>query len=486
MLALLALFCVYALQAVAAPQDSDVTRRITDAIRSSNYSQAIQIADTALRGAPKDAHLWTLKGIALQKAGNLEEAVKSFETAVNLAPNYLPALEGAAESSYKSGSSKAEFFLNRITALKPEDPIAHAMLGTIAYKNHDCKQALMHFERAKVVISSSAEALGQYGVCLIVQERSKDAIPILTSALGMSGTDDGLRLALANAQLNSHDLQGAVATLEPLIGTAHPEPGSLALASSVYEALGDTPKAVELLRSAILASPRNQQFYLDFAMLCFNHSSFDVGVEMIDAGLTQLPDSAPLYLARGVLNVQRARYSEAERDFAKANEIDPTQNITSLARGLALVQQDKLDSALIAAREELEKHPEDAFLHYLVAEILQQNGAVPNTLEFRQAIREGEQAVKLRSNFVLAHDLLAGLYLKSNQIELAKLHAREALRLQPTDQVALYHLIQALRNSGDKQELPELVKRLSELRKDSREEEAKQNRFKIFEVKPEP
>ena len=122
----------------------------------------------------------------------------------------------------------------------------------------------------------------------------------------------------------------------------------------------------------------------------------------------------------------------------------------------------------------------------LVAEILQQKGAIPNTLEFRQAIREGEQALKLRSNFVLAHDLLAGLYLKSNQIELAKLHAREALRLQPTDQVALYHLIQALRKSGDKRELPELVKRLAELRKDSREEEAKQNRFKIFEVKAEP
>jgi tetratricopeptide (TPR) repeat protein len=101
------------------------------------------------------------------------------------------------------------------------------------------------------------------------------------------------------------------------------------------------------------------------------------------------------------------------------------------------------------SQHELEKHPEDAFLHYLVAEILQQKGAIPNTSEFRQAIGEGEQAVKLRSNFVLAHDLLAGLYLKSNQIELAKLHARETLRLQPTAQVALYHLIQALRNSVD-------------------------------------
>jgi hypothetical protein len=34
--------------------------------------------------------------------------------------------------------------------------------------------------------------------------------------------------------------------------------------------------------------------------------------------------------------------------------------------------------------------------------------------------------------------------------------------------------------------LPELIKRLSVLRKDSREEEAQKNHYKIFEMKPEP
>jgi tetratricopeptide (TPR) repeat protein len=444
------------------------------------------MADAALRETPKDAHLWTLRGIASQKGGKLEEATKSFETALNFSPNYLPALEGAAETNYKSGSDKAELYLNRIVALKPEDPTAHAMLGAMAYRQHDCTRAVSHFDRAKTAISPNSDALGQYGICLIIEDRAKDAVPVLTTALGLSANDSRMRLALANAQYDSDSPREAIQTLEPLLAARPSEPDALSLAASAYEALGDTPKAVELLRNAILASPKSQQLYLDFAILCFNHSSFGVGVEMINAGLTQLPDSAPLYLARGVLNVQRARYPEAEADFAKANEIDPQQDIASLAHGLALVQQDKLDMALATAREELKKHPEDAFVRYLVAEILEQKGAIPGTPEFQQAIREAEQAVKTRPDFVLAHDILAGLYLKSSQIELAKRHAREALRLQPTDQVALYHLVQALRKSGDKQELPELVKRLSELRKESREEEAQKNHYKIFEMKPEP
>ena|SRR5258708_7949 len=101
-------------------------------------------------------------------------------------------------------------------------------------------------------------------------------------------------------------------------------------------------------------------------------------------------------------------------------------------------------------------------------------------------IREGEQAVNLNPQFVLAHDTLAGLFLKSNQINLAEHHAREALRLLPSDQTALYHLIQALRRSDDKKEPPDLIKRLVELRRESREKETLQNRYKIFEVEPGP
>lgn len=263
------------------------------------------------------------------------------------------------------------------------------------------------------------------------------------------------------------------------------ESDALALASSTYEALGNAPKAVELVRSAIIASPRNPQYYLDFALLCFNHSSFDVGVDMIDAGLKLVPDSSPLHLARGVLNVQRAKYLEAEADFAKASELDPAQNLASLARGLTLVQQDRLDSALETARQEVTKHPDDAFLHYLIAEVLAQKGASPGDAEFQQAVHEGERAVKLNPQFILAHDTLAGRYLKANRLQLAECHAREALRLMPSDQIALYHLIQTLRKSGDNQELPDLIKRLAQVRSDAREKEAEQNRYKIFELKPE-
>lgn len=483
-LILLAIFWGFVPGLRAARQATDVSRQITEAIRSQRYTQAIQLADAALEATPEDAPLWTLKGIALEKAGDLQAAARSFKTALKFSADYLPALEGAAEVAYRLGDDKAQLFLHSVVALKPADPTAHAMLGAIAYKQRDCNSAVLHFDRAQSAVLSNAGALAQYGVCLLIVDRAKEAVEVLTRALQLTPGDKPTLLVLAEAQYATNDTDGAIRTLDPLLVSEPMEPDALALASSAYETLGNTPKAVELLHAAIVASPSNPQYYLDFASLCFSHSSFDVGVDMIDAGLKLLPDSSSLYLARGVLNVQRAKYLEAETDFAKANQLNPAQSLASLAWGLTLVQQDKLESALETAGEEVKKRPDDAFLHYLIAEVLAQRGASPGNVEFQQALHEGEEAVRLNPQFVLAHDTLAGLYLKENRLQAAEHHAREALRLMPSDQIALYHLIQTLRKTGDNKELPDLVKGLAQLRSDAREKEAKQNRYKIFELKP--
>ncbi len=422
-----------------------------------------------------------MKAIACEKSEHFAESRKAFETAAQLSPNYVPALKGAAERNYKDGSERASFYLERLLVLNPQDPTTHAMVAVIAYKKRDCSKAIKHFGLAQEVIGSSAEALSQFAVCLLYMDRPAEATHELLTALALQPEDARVRRGLGTAQLRSNQPQEALKTLEPLLKRDKSETEVLSLASAAYEAIGDTPKAVELLRAAIVEAPRDPQNYLDFALLCFNHGSFQVGIDMIDQGLKLLLDSAPLYLARGVLYVQAAKYAEAEADFAEANRIDPSQNISSLARGLSLVQQDNLDAALEATRAELRKRPDDAFLHYLIAEILAQQGAAPGDSQFQEAIKEGERAVQLRPEFVLAHDTLAGLYLKSQRISQSIAHSRQALRLLPSDQNALYHLIQALRKSGQQQELPQLVNRLSELRRETKDTEAMLNRYKIFE-----
>ena len=240
----------------------------------------------------------------------------------------------------------------------------------------------------------------------------------------------------------------AIATLQPALQQEKPDSDLLDLAATAYEADGNTPEAVRILRQAIVGDTRNVNLYVDFANLCIDHQSFQVGIDMMNAGLKIQPDAAPLYVARGILYVQLAQYENAEADFEKADAIDPRKAIGSAAEGLAAVQKNDPDQALATVRAKLAKTPNDAFLLYLQAQIIAQKGADPGSPEFREAMASAKKAITLRPSLGAARDILAKLYLQQGENELAIEQCRKALNTDPKDQTALYHLSQALRKSG--------------------------------------
>jgi tetratricopeptide (TPR) repeat protein len=462
------------------------TEAIRSALQAKDYAQALQLTTSGLRQSPKDARLWTLQGIALAGLGKDHEALAAYDKSLSFSPNYLPALEGAAGLEYKAGSAHAIPRLNRIIEQLPNDPTSHAMLAVLAYQQRDCKTAVKHFALSRQIISAQPGALAEYGSCLMDLERAQEAIPMFQQLVTQFPEDSHARYTLASAQLAAHLGKDAVETLEPLLAAKEPNSDVLDLASSAYEEQGDTPKAVELLRQAIVSNPTNIKYYLDFATLSFTHQSFQVGIDMLNVGLKRAPNEAPLYVARGILYIQLAQYEEGESDFQTAMRLDPSQASGAVAQGMAQIQQSNLDQALTTVVSQLKNHGQDAFLFYMKAQILAQKGPLPGSPEFKEAITAATRATQLNPSFVLPRDILGGLYLKSGQLDLAIEQCRLALHGNPSDQEALYHLIQALRQSGkgSKTEMAELVKRLADLRRDSREHEASANKYKFYETAP--
>ena len=79
---------------------------------------------------------------------------------------------------------------------------------------------------------------------------------------------------LAVLLLETKQNEAALKILEPLLVADQSDPDLLSLASEAYEANGETPKAVSLLREAIVLNPKNSNYYVSFAALCLDHQSF--------------------------------------------------------------------------------------------------------------------------------------------------------------------------------------------------------------------
>jgi tetratricopeptide (TPR) repeat protein len=299
--------------------------------------------------------------------------------------------------------------------------------------------------------------------------------------------DRRARYSLALSLMDAAHFREAMAALEPLAGATNPDPIALELISTSHEALGETPQAVAALRQAVLLDPRNVNLYLDFASLSFTHQSFQVGIDMINAGLTQVPESGALYLARGVLYVQLAEYAKADADFDKAERLDPNRALGSAARGLSQIQQNNPDQALVTVRLQLKVNPKDEFLQYVLAELLNRQGARAGSPEFQEALDAAAEAVRLKPDFVLARDVLSRLYLQAGEVEKAIEQCRLSLRDDPLDETALYRLIRALQASGREDaaaEVPALLKRFTALREDARQRQALESRYRLVEDTP--
>lgn len=425
-----------------------------------------------------------MQGIAFSGLGHQGDALAAYNTALEAAPDYLPALEGAAQIEYAVGSERAVVLLNRILKIQPDNATSHAMLAVLAYKQHDCKTAVGHFQASGEVLDSQPAALEEYGFCLVETGRAADAVNVYETLVSASPQDSRARSHLAAAQFLSDKPRDALATLAPLLQQSEPGAEALDIASNAAEAVGDTPRAVELLRRAIVTNPNNIDCYLDFATLAFDHASFQVGIDMLDVGISHLPKAAPLYLARGILHIQLGHFDQGESDFETAERLDPRQAFSSESESLARLQQNGADNAVATVRSRLKQHPNDPVLLYLLADALAQNGARPGAPEFNEALHAAESAVALRPNLVLARDLLSRLYYDNGQLAQAIEQCRLALRTEPSDQEALYRLTQALRKSGNAAEIPELLKRLATLREGDRKKEAEQNRYKLVEAAP--
>jgi tetratricopeptide (TPR) repeat protein len=481
---LVAWFAAAAATAVVA-QSADPVGAITSALRAGQFDQALQLLQPALQQNPKSAQLWTLQGITFSGKSDKKKALEAFHHALNVSPDYLPALEGAAQIEYDNGGKDAAVLLRRVVALRPQDPTSHAMLAVLDYRRGDCAAAVLHFEASESLILSQPEALEAYGDCLVRLKENEKAIAVLSRALQQS-SGNAARYRLASVQLMAQHPKDALATLDPLLQANPPEVEALELAASAYEADGNTPDAVRVLRQAIVSDPHNVNLYVDFANVSMDHQSFQVGVDMINAGLQVEPKAAALYVARGILYVQLAQYDNAESDFEKADALDPRHSVGSAAEGLAAVQKNDPDQALATVQQKLIQKPGDPFLLYLKAEILAQRGPDPGTAEFREAVESARKAIAIRPSLGSARDILAKLDLQAGENQAAIEQSRKALITDPKDQTAIYHLIQALRKSSQTKDVPELLKKLAELRSESAKNEAERNRYKLVEDKSSP
>lgn len=474
---------VFLHSSMVAQQNNPHIAQIGSALREAEYERALQLLQTAIAESPTNSELWTMRGVAYKGIGNTKDALASFRHAIKLAPNDVPALQGAAQIEFDQGSAAGIPVMERLLKLRPDDLTSHAMVAVLEYQQGNCTSALPHFEKALPVFETRPAGLHAYAACLVRQRQFEQATAILKRTVETNPTDAQERRLLASVELMAQQPKQSLDTLKPLLD-AGPDTKTLELASQAYEQSHETEKAVDALREAILRDSTNVNLYIEFATLAEKHQSVQVGINVVNDGINLQPDAAALYFARGMLYVQLSEYEKAQSDFDKAYQLDPKSSLSAAAQGLTAVQQNDFAKALAGIQEKLRARPNDPILLYMQADVLTEQDPQPGTPEFDEALSSARNAVSIKPSLGPAHTVLAKLYMAAARYPEAVAECRKALQADPADQTALYDLVRALRKTDQKSEIPGLLKQLAAVRQQANNKKREENRFKLVEREP--
>lgn len=471
------------LTGVGASQEASPAALISEALRTGRPEEAVKLAEQWIDADPADPRPGTLKGIALSQLDRPADAILAFESALAVQPSYLPALQGVAEIEFRLGRPTARLRLERIAALQPRNPTAHAMLGVLAYAARDCVKALGHFERGSAAVEADPETLRQRAECNFNTGRhgaaAVDFRRLLDSGSGGSHGRHNLGLALNEAGRHAE----AVDVLQIAVESATvPDIDALRLLAEAQRAALDPEGALETLQRGIGLYPRDEGLYLQLAEVCIEHGAYDLGLEITGIGARNVSDSHGILTMRGILLAELGRYEEAEAAFESAIARDPDAKSASVGLSLTLEKTGRADESLEVLRERAERDPTDAVSRFFFAQALIKRGVTAGSPAFDEALEALSVARRNLPREAPPRIELGKLYLKAGQPERAIPILEEAVDLAPADRQATYNLMIALRRAGLGDEASAMASRMREQLERAKGEEVQRNRFRLVKT----
>ncbi len=312
-------------------------------------------------------------------------------------------------------------------------------------------------------VSTETRAELRAGTELTRQGSFQQAIPHLLAA--QSGGSDtyatGVNLGICylglmqykeaiNALNGAHSAGFNTAAVNNLLAQAYLGDGQLKLALTAFQA-------------AATLTPKDEKLYDFIADASTDHQDYAFGLQVTEAGLRQLPDSARLHYERAVFLARLDRMEEAKPEFDKAAQLAPGSYIASLA----LVQRQMYDDDFAAATSLLRDLVRAGHRDYqtlsLLGTVLMQMGALPGEPEFLEAQSVLEESANDHPNYSATQIALGKLYEMERHFPEARDHLELGRRLEPANPAVYSHLANVYRKLGDQNRARAMVEQLGRL-----------------------
>jgi protein O-GlcNAc transferase len=330
-----------------APGDPAIAIEAGTAIANAgNDAKALPMLEHAVELDRKSIDARYQLALVLQRLDRVKDAIELLRQVVEAEPNNSDALTnlGMALAQVHDATDGIPF-LKRATALNPKNATAHQDLAAAYIQVNQVDDAVGELKTAIQLEPDSPQLHYDLGTAYKLQDNAADAIPELetTEKLNPSGYEAAYVLGLLYMQVARY--AEAAQQLEASL-KLHPQNGEAwATLGSVYNKLDRLPEAAAALREAIKQMPAHADSHLILASV-----------------LVKQKDTAGAAQERKIAADLMRQHMDLQRAEVATNS------------GKSLLQNGKLEDAIVQFREALTYDPKFAEAHSELAEALDRQG----------------------------------------------------------------------------------------------------------------
>ena len=347
-----------------------------------------------------------------EEEGNFSAALESIRQAFVLAPGereihwrYLELLELTGDEE-----AYARLLIDYVQKY-PKDADGLNKLGVFRWTKQQFREATELFEQAAANNGSHIEHLKNLADAYLVLEKFDRAVQLLIFIMQKFPDDFEAYEKMANLYVENGDYQSAVELVQKYLET-HPE--------DEYAAS----------MSALLKVP---ELYIAFKLI--NQGEFDTAAGLLEKYLEKNPRDEVARLGLGSILFNQGKFEQAESLCRQVLQDSPRQEeaVFYLAKIFLITQKSDAFGQLLAENEPLFQNSlllRKVHIEYLLA--LEKE---------REALKNAETLVKKFPRDAEAHVLTGTLKFKTGAAAAARHHFQEALKIDPTNELARENLL---------------------------------------------
>jgi tetratricopeptide (TPR) repeat protein len=311
--------------------------------------------------------------------------------------------------------------------------------------------------------TSSAEAEFRIGTELTRKGLFAEAIPHFLAADGLVSDERVLRFNLALCYVGTSQFASGVHTLELLKTSGYDNENVENLLAQAYIGIGQSKNALEALQRAASFAPKSEKLYAFVADACADRQDFDLGLQVVELGLRNLPNSARLHYERGYFLVMLDHWDPAQPEFDLAATLAPHTDIAYLAQAQKSKFAGKPEDEIRIVRQAIQDGHANYLALTILGDALISSGAMPGQPEFEEAEAALTKAVAERPQFTGAQLSLGALLLSESRVDSAIQHLETAKSIAPRNVSVYAQLAVAYRKTGNKAAADAALAKLAEL-----------------------